>query len=347
MDVFQGQACAAVGREARTKDQLLHRGLTHLRHHGGGLRVGALGVEREEHGVVVAAAGQAQLGVQHFGLVIHGARGQSCQAPRTVAVVALGALHAQGAESVGGAGVVAHAQLGFVPVGIDLGPAVGDAGRGVAPGLQLAQPVVLGVVPGRLGKGLPGGEGPVALQALLPSRQSFLVGFVGACHGDVGTGNAGLGAGLHGDRDGAGCALAGACSLLRLGELHGDGGRKVAQGAQQFPRIGVGGAQQALQFVGLQVGQLAKALQLQVALQRLAHRVGGAHHHVKRWGAIAGFGASDVAARVSCGGLIGAWQQAAAAQAQRAGKQQRRPQGRRWGTSSGGVQNAEGHGARG
>ena len=138
--VVHRQARPAVGRQARTKHQLLQLGFAHLGNHGGCLRVGALGVQREEHRVVVAAVGQALLCIEHFCLVVHAASGQAGQAARAVGVIALAAAHLQRAKAVGRAGVVGHGQLGFVGVGIHFGAAAGNAGGGVAAHLQLAQP---------------------------------------------------------------------------------------------------------------------------------------------------------------------------------------------------------------
>lgn len=281
MNVLQRQARPAVGRKPRAEHQLLQRRFAHLGHHGGGLRVGALGVEREEHRVVVAAAGQPQLGVEQLGFVVDSARGQARQAPGAVGVIALAAFHAQGAEAIHRAGLVGDVELGFVLVGVDLGAAAGDAGGGVAAGLQLAQAIGFGGVPGGLGEGLPGRERPVALHALLLAGTGLgvLAGRWGAAREvDVGAGNAGLGPGLHGDDHGARRGFA----LGSFRQLDRDRGRKVPHRAQQLACIGVGRAQQALQLAGIQVGQVAKALQLQVALERAAYFVRRAHVHCKR-----------------------------------------------------------------
>ena len=54
-------------------------------------------------------------------------------------------------------------------------------------------------------------------------------------------------------------------------------GAKVAQRAQQFARVGVGGVQQAAQLFVLQIGQQAKALQFQVAPRVSRTESGGLH----------------------------------------------------------------------
>jgi hypothetical protein len=51
---------------------------------------------------------------------------------------------------------------------------------------------------------------------------------------------------------------------------------------EQLARIFVGAREQALQLALLQVGQLAKALQLEVALEQAAHRIGRLHFERER-----------------------------------------------------------------
>ena len=256
VDMVHGKAGAAVGGDAGAKHQLLQLGLAQLRHHGGGLRVGAFGVEGEKHRVVVTAAGQAQLRIQQLRLVIKSAGGQAGQAPRAIGVIALAALHLQGTKAVRGARVVVHAQCRLVGVGIHLGAALRNAGGGVAAHLKLAQAVGLGTVPGRLGEGLSWQQRPVALHPLLAASVAFGV-FVGAVgHGDLGAGNAGLRARLYHHDHGT----QGGFAFGGVGHQHRDGGGKVAHGAQQFARVSVGGGQQALQLAVLQIGQCTETL---------------------------------------------------------------------------------------
>ena len=330
MDVVNRQPRPAVGRQAGTKHHFLQLRLAHLGHHGHGQRVGALRVQRQKHCIVIPAAGQAQLRVQQLRLVVDRARGQARQAARAIGVVALVAVHAQRAKAVQRARVVGHAQARLVLVGIHLGTAVGDARRGVAAHLQLAQAIVLGAVPRRLGEGLARRQPPAVLHPPQLARAALAVLRVAHCFGkgDVGLGNVRLRPRVHRDHHRARRQL----GIGRLGQLDLDGGRKVAQRAQQLARIGIGRAQQALQLAGLQVGQLAKALQLQVPLQRLAHRVRPAHLHRKR-GAAVRVRLDGARRRIARRLLTPApGQQAAALQQQRRGgteKQQRRPSGRR------------------
>ena len=278
VNVLHRQTRAAVGRDAGAEHQFLQRRFTHLCHHGRCLRCAAVGVEREEHRVVIAAAGQAQLGVEHVGLVVHRASGQAGQAPRAVGVVTLAALHLQRAKPVGRAGVVGHAELGLVFVGVDFCAAVGDLGRGVATRLQLAQAAGLGAVPGRLGERLAGRQRPVFLHALMLAGRGFGVVTRRCCERDVCLGDVCLRPGVHGHRDSARRDFA----LGRVGQPNGDGGGEISHCAQQLTRVGIGSTEQALQFTGLQVRQVAKALQFEMAFERVANVFGGVYHHHKR-----------------------------------------------------------------
>ncbi len=326
VDVVHAQARTGVGGDADAEHHLLQRRLAHLRGDGRGLRIGTVGVEGEEHRVVVAAAGQACLRVQQFLLGVVRARGQARDAARAVGVVAVRALHAQRAEAVGRARGVGHAQPGLAAVGVDLGAAGVDARRGVAADLQLAQAVGLGAVPGVLREGLAGLQRPGALDALPAAREARRFG-LGAGEGDVGRGDLGARAGLHVHGDGPGRGAAG-----RLLERDGERGAEVAHGAQQLAGIGVGRAEQAREFAGLQVGQLAEALQLHVPLEQFAHGVGASH--VEREGICAaggfpGIGGDGGGVVVAVRLVAGAGQQAAALERHETQKQQRRPTGRR------------------
>jgi hypothetical protein len=53
--------------------------------------------------------------------------------------------------------------------------------------------------------------------------------------------------------------------------------RKMAQRGEQLAQVGGGLGDQAPELVGVEVAQLAKALQLHVAQQELAHRLGRLH----------------------------------------------------------------------
>ena len=55
-------------------------------------------------------------------------------------------------------------------------------------------------------------------------------------------------------------------------------------GGQQFAGVGGGGIAQAFELVGTQVGQVAKALQLQVLFQQRAQRIRGLDAHLKGQG---------------------------------------------------------------
>ena len=154
------------------------------------------GRQAQEHGVEIAAVGQALLRVEQCGFVVGAAQGQAGDAAHGVAAIALAALHLQRTKAVQGAAVVVHGQAGLVLRGIDVGAAVGDACRWVAPRLQGAQALLLGVVPGVLGEGLATGQRPCRLQALLQA-----LGTGGLCaralQADVHLCNLGAGAGLH------------------------------------------------------------------------------------------------------------------------------------------------------
>jgi hypothetical protein len=111
----------------------------------------------------------------------------------------------------------------------------------------------------------------------------------------------------------------------------GDARRKIALRREQLARIFVGAREQALQLAFLQVGQLAKTLQFEVALEQGTQRIGRLHFERERGAALA------------CGGRIGisapardALPYAATGQQQGERKQQkkqRRPAGRRCDTA--------------
>jgi len=166
VDVVHAEARAGVGGDTRAEHIFLQRRFAHLRDHGRGPWVGRRGVEQQKHGVVIAARGQALLGIEHLRLGVEAARGQACDAARAFRVVALAAFDAQGAEEIRGAGVVEHAQRRFVAVGVYVGAAALYARGGVAARLQLVQALFFRGVPAGLREGLAGRELPASLHAL-------------------------------------------------------------------------------------------------------------------------------------------------------------------------------------
>jgi len=179
-----------------------------------------------------------------------------------------------------------------------------------------------------------------ALQLRLAPRQALTVrpGRVAAA-GDLdgGAGDVRALAGRDADGDGARRGVAARAGAGRGVVVQGDGDLRaeVAQRGQQGTHVGLGGPQQAAQLGILQVGQVAKALQLHVARQVFAH-LGVIGLHLQREGvgaaALGGVGGDGALALVGRLLRVAAAQQAAARQRaarQQQRKQQRRPSGRR------------------
>ncbi|MNS79341.1 hypothetical protein D3C72_1129930 [compost metagenome] len=338
MGVVDRQARAVVGGEAHAHHDLLQRRLAQLGDHGRGQRCVAVGVEREEHRVVVAAAGQALLGVEQLLLVVVGAGGQARDAARGVGVVALHAAQHQRAELVGRARLVGHAEAGLVAVGVDLGAADLHAAGGKALGREAAQRGGLGVVPRALREGLAGAQRPAGADGVALRFGAGVVGDLAGVADLHGRHFRSL-AGCHGDDDLARGLGAVGCFV----EFERERGREVAQRAQQFARIGLGRDHEARDLGHAQVVELAVALDFEVAREVVALGFGAAHVDGEGVAPAVGLGLVVVLGGVAVGVAAAHHarggrarvrrlffrQQAAALQKQDAGKKQSRPQRRR------------------
>ena len=330
MDVVHAQARTAVGRHTHTKHPLLQFRLAHLRCDGHGSGVGAVGVERQKHGIVIAAAGQALLCVQHPRFAVDRTGRQACQIARAIGVIAFVAFNAQRAKAKGRAGVVVHAQRGLVRVGVHFGTAVGNARGRVAAGAQCAQALVLGVVPARLGERLPRCERPLVLHPRT-LRRAFGRGRFGARvrpgHVNVGFADQRLRAGLDGQPN-----AARRFGVRRFFHLQRERRAEITQRGQQFARVVVGRAQQARQLARFQPWKAAKALQFQVFGQVHVNVFRRLNVQRERQRCVVRH-----ARHIGClvlGAAQRGRQQAAARQSERTQKQQRRPTGRRGGRNS-------------
>jgi hypothetical protein len=271
VDVVDRQARAVVGGESCPQHHLLQRRLAQLRDDGRGQRVAALGVQREEHRVVIAAAGQALLRVEQLLLVVVGAGGQAGDAARTVGVVARKAPQHERAELVGGPRLVGDAQARLAAVGIDLRAAHLDVAGGEALGREAAQRGGLGVVPGLLGEREARAQGPAGADRVALRLGGGVVGrILGNLAGIADLHIAHLGglAGRDGDDDFA--RRLGA--LGRLVEFERQRGGEVAEGAEEFAGIGFGGDHEAGDFRRTEVVEFAVALDFQVQREVVAHR---------------------------------------------------------------------------
>ena len=310
MDVIDRQARPAVGGEARAEHDLLQRRLTQLRGHRRRERVAAFGVEREEHRVVIAAAGQALLRVEELLLVVVGARGQARDAAGRFRVVSLAAVDLEHAEAVGRARLISDAQSRLAAVGIDLGPADRDIAGRETFGRQVAQGDVLGVVPGLLRERLAGAQCPGGADAVA-LRPCGGIALDGSGKTDLHRADAGLLARHDGDHD-----LARRLGVVgRFLELERERGSEVTQGAQKLARVALGCDHETGQLRGAQILDLAIALDFEMPAEVFADGVGSEHLQRKRVArACLGGAARDRTAFGRIGGRGAARQQAASLQ---------------------------------
>ncbi len=259
------QPGAAVGGEADAEHHALQRRLGQLGDHRGGLRIGR-GVQRQEHRVEVAAAGQPLLGIEQQLLVVFGAGRHPRQPAHAVDRIALAAVHDQRPEAVRRAGFIGRAEPGFAAVGVDLGLAGEDAAGRIAPGREGAQRPGLGGVPGLLVEGLAGAQRPAGADGVALRLGGGVLGDRPA-EVDLHAAHPRQRAGLDRDPD-----LSRRLAAGRLAQLQRQGGREVAQGVEQFARIGLGRHHQPRDLDRAEVVELAKALDLEVAFEELAHR---------------------------------------------------------------------------
>ena len=285
MDVVHRQAGACVGAGANTKHPFLQLGFAHLgddgRMHFGLAGLRSVGVQCQKHRIEIAAVGQALLRIQQGGLLVFIAHGQAGDAEHAIRVItgaafvaglfiarARGVAQLQWAKVVSGARGVVDGQIGRLCIGVNIGLALDNAGRGKALGMQGAQALGFGAAPGGLGEFFPGRESPLLSDVIaLP----VAVRFIGIQSGktDIGAANGGGGAGIDLDRDRHRSLL----GIRRVFKLQLDLGREIAQRTNQVADVAVGRVEQADHFAAAQIGVLAEAHQLQMLLQQGAHIV--------------------------------------------------------------------------
>ncbi len=269
--VLGTQARAAVAADPRTENQFAACGFAHLHLHRA---FGVLGrgqdggIDIDKHRLEIPRLRQRLLGgLQRRELV----RLALCR-PRLahdmshpLRFIALQALHLRGAEAKGGAGVDCDAQRDGVGVGIDLGPGARQAGGGVGVAGQGAQGGGFGCVPCGLGEGKTRRQRPALAQSV---EQGAWVAVGG---GRVWGGEV--------DFDLADLRLrAGGDAHLDHGQGQGavvqadvNVGREVPHGTQEGAHVVGHIGHQTAQLGAAQVGQMAKAVQRQMAIQHGLH----------------------------------------------------------------------------
>lgn len=155
---------------------------------------------------------------------------------------------------------------------VDLGAADLDGAGGKALCSEAAQRDGLGVVPRLLGERLAGAQGPVGADRIA-LRLCRRIVRDGARIAELHVAHLGDLARRHGDDD-----LARRLGAFgRLVELQRQRGREVAERAEQLARVRLGGHHEARDLGGAEIVELAIALDLEVQLQIVAHRLGAAH----------------------------------------------------------------------
>ena len=260
--VFRGYTGATVGADAHAQYQLLQLGFAHLHLHwrGGGV---PRRVKREVGGVEIPAVGQPLLGGHELGLVVAGPGRDAGQPRHQVCIKTAQTLDDQAAQLVGWPGVECHRQLGAAGDRINVGQGGAELAGGVALRGELAQCLLLGCSPARLGKAHARAQQPVTLNLPALGLRSGVVADRALEFNLHLTHHRGL-AGHHAQIDLAGD---GACTEGLLVKF--DFGGEVTQRGHQFAGVFFGGSEQAREFVVAQVGQFAVTLQFQMALQQI------------------------------------------------------------------------------
>lgn len=296
--MLQRQARAAVGAVAHAQLHLVALGLGDGVGHGRGSGV-ALGVDADVGRVVIAAAGQALLGIHQLLLVVDVTGLEPRQPLGQLGRVAAGPLHGGRTQAEQRAGIEPQAELDPRLGRAHVGQAVGDAALWVTALHQAAQGAGLGARPAVLREAAAFIQAPVGHDAFALA-DGVRIGRGGdvALEADVHPGDGGGLAGRDGDHHRG-------PRTGRAFAAHTHVGVEVALGAQQVAHVALGHGHQAGEFGFVQVGEGAVALQFAVALDQPAQVLVLALHTDVEGGD--GRRVTRARAHLAGGGGVGAW----------------------------------------